>query len=355
MVSTFGLPFRDLLGLAAAATAQHYDDSQQQRHAAWRALPLTKQPLRTGLGFSQSDGNITVPPSRIFFTTAGAISQDDEHDDNDGEGDSNCGVQDESSGGGGHTDLLTQFCEQSLAYHTSANSLLVSDADDDDDDTETSFMSTTYVFPGEEEEKEKKKLVAPAHPPALVGKHLSDLEDVPPARQVKALHPQTITLNIIAGILSVAQPRTITTRWGSALSLVEVLVGDETATGFAVTFWVPREKPTVIESHVLQLRRQDVVLMENVALHVFRDKVYGQSLRRGLTRVHLLWRADGTGLYSSRALRSRRRAEGSSDSGVGSDPQRDKTVRAKDWVLRFVGRDSKAVKNTWDEPPEDTQ
>lgn len=178
--------------------------------------------------------------------------------------------------------------------------------------------------------------------------HLSDLEDVPSAKQVTSLQPQTITLNLIVGVLSVAQPRTVTTKWGTALSLIEVLVGDETAAGFAVTFWVPVDK--VAESDAVKLRRQDVVLMENVALHVFRGKVYGQSLRRGLTRLHLLWRGEGGGSYSTRSLTR----------AGGDNPQVGKVRVVRDWVLRFVGLDRTGRKRRrgvvdWDKPPDHTQ
>lgn len=182
-----------------------------------------------------------------------------------------------------------------------------------------------------------------------VPSHLSDLEDIPPARRILALNPQTVTLNIIAGIISIAQPRTVTTRWGLSLSLVEILLGDDTKTGFAVTFWLAEENDAAAE--ISALRRQDVVLMQNVALHVFKDKVYGQSLRRGMTKVRLLWRRDGSGLYSTRELSKRGQMH----------PQLQKAKQVKDWVLRFVGADvgvktrARKTRVSWDRPPDDTQ
>lgn len=179
--------------------------------------------------------------------------------------------------------------------------------------------------------------------------HLSDLEDIPPARRILALNPQTVTLNIIAGIISTAQPRTVTTRWGRSLSLVEILLGDDTKTGFAVTFWLAEENDAAAE--ISALRRQDVVLMQNVALHVFKDKVYGQSLRRGMTKVSLLWRRDGSGLYSTRELSKRGQMH----------PQLQKAKQVKDWVLKFVGADvgaktrARKKRVSWDRPPDDTQ
>ncbi|QPG94404.1 hypothetical protein C2857_005924 [Epichloe festucae Fl1] len=291
--------------------------------AAWRSLPLTRRPLPTGLGFTQTHAvDVSTFSNGAFFTTADATALDDDDDDYDGPSHEDTSAT---------SDLLTQFCEKSLRVHTSDDT---SDSQSQSQSLHLTESFTTSSILSEDE-----------HPARA--RHLSDLGHVPSAKQVTSLAPQTITLNIIVGVLSVAQPRTVTTRWGSTLSLVEVLVGDDTAAGFAVTFWVPSDK--VAGSDVVALRRQDVVLLENVALHVFRDKVYGQSLRRGLTKLHLLWRADGSGHYSSRGLRAKE----------GGNPQREKTRIVRDWVARFVGLDPQARRtrggSSWDRPPDDTQ
>ncbi|KJZ78466.1 hypothetical protein HIM_01857 [Hirsutella minnesotensis 3608] len=240
-------------------------------------------------------------------------------------------------------DLWTQFCEESLAQHTSlspsqlGDSLASLDSDNDDD---SSLLSTTLSS----SRLDASTVSEPPPPPVPL--HLSDLEDVPPARRILALQPQTVTLNLIVGVISVAQPRPVTTRWGQALALVEVLVGDDTAAGFAITFWLPAAQAD--SSIVAALRRQDVVLLENVALHVFRGKVYGQSLRKGLTRISLLWRHDGTGYYSTRHLNR-----------THPHPQQQKARLVKNWVLHFVGRDPSDTGtkrlHSWDIPPDDTQ
>ena len=291
----------------------------QASHAPWRALPLVRQPLQTG--FTQRHHQSFADLSRDFFTTAsvsfgnGAAASDD-------------------GGGDAGVDALTQFCEESLAQLDSQELSQLTPS-------ETSFMTTTSA-----RSDEQPILMAP--PP--VPPHLSDLEDVPPARYIMELNPQTVTVNLIVGIISIAQPRTVTTKWGRSMSLVEILVGDETKSGFAMTFWLSRD--AVVTSKVGQLRNQDVVLIQNVALHVFRGKVYGQSLRKDLTKVTLLWRRDGGGHYTTRGLAKNNRAR--------PDPQREKTRLVKDWTLRFVGGGTQQTrkptgKKSWDEPPDDTQ
>jgi hypothetical protein len=208
---------------------------------------------------------------------------------------------------------------------------------------ETSFMSASSTHPS--------SLVKTPLPPC----HLSDVEDIPPPKEILSLAPATVTVNLIAGIISIAQPRTVTTRYGRQLSLVELLVGDETKSGFGVTFWLGGD--SIPASVLANLRRQDVVLMRNVALNVFRNKVYGQSLRKGLTKVDVLWRRDGGGFYSRRRMNSTRKH---SSSGR-PDPQLNKARKVKDWVIHFVGGDRPATRRTtaarksWDQPPDDTQ
>ncbi|GAB0134564.1 hypothetical protein EsDP_00002929 [Epichloe bromicola] len=322
-ITAFEAPFHRLFDLGLdnldIQTAGSIHPPTAQCAAAWRSLPLTRRPLPTGLGFTQTHAvDVSTFSNGAFFTTADATALGDDDDDDASHEDTSAS-----------SDLLTQFCEKSLRVHTS----------DDTADSQSQSLHLTESFT-------TSSILSEDERPARA-RHLSDLGQVPSAKQVASLAPQTITLNIIVGVLSVAQPRTVTTRWGSTLSLVEVLVGDDTAAGFAVTFWVPSDK--VAGSDVVALRRQDVVLLENVALHVFRDKVYGQSLRRGLTKLQLLWRADGSGQYSSRRLRAKE----------GENPQREKTRIVREWVARFVGLDPQARRtrggSSWDRPPDDTQ
>ncbi|XEV03823.1 hypothetical protein FSHL1_009110 [Fusarium sambucinum] len=311
--------FAEFLGL----TSQKPTHAPLSNIAPWRSLPLNRKPLHTG--FSQThDVSVNLVNQSEFFTTAEVSFKE----------------QSQSSGGGGDAETtLSQFYDHSLALH---NPVPSSQLDSFQETTfeETSFEETSFMTTLAAERVDATESVP---------SHLSDLEDIPPAAKILALHPQTITLNIIAGIISIAQPRTVTTRWGRTLSLIEILLGDETKTGFAVTFWL--EESNAATAEISSLRRQDIVLMQNVALHVFQNKVYGQSLRRGMTKVSLLWRRDGSGLYSTRDLSKRGQMH----------PQLQKAKKVKHWVLRFVGaaagvktRASRA-RLSWDRPPDDTQ
>lgn len=314
-ITRFDEPFHALLALPGdSSRGEDAGIPSQLGHVAWRSLPLT----RPAGGLMMLGERHEVSPD-IFFTTAHVSDPLLSPDETSAE------------------DLWTQFCEQSLAQHhrATSSSQLFDDSEAVDDET-TSFMTALSTELG------------PAVSAAPVPLHLSDLEDVPAAGRIVALQPQTVTLNLIVGVISVASPRSVTTRWGQSLSLVEVLVGDNTATGFAITFWLTADQAQ--ESSVSRLQRQDVVLMENVALHVFRGKVYGQSLRKALTRVTLLWRHDGSGHYSTRLL---------DREDAAKHPQQEKARLVKDWTLHFVGRDAASTRRrprkSWDNPPDNTQ
>ncbi|KAK1975020.1 hypothetical protein LZ30DRAFT_786595 [Colletotrichum cereale] len=322
---------------------------------AWRSLPLQRRPLVTG--FSQPHGlpSDFLPPAHFFSLSLDADSQRD------------------TTAAGASQQLLSQFYDHSLALHhdlvssqlpppptpsrgvppsTAEEHTASLDATATDSfvsETTDSFQNTTADLTG----------ASSTRPPPVTAphQHLSDLKDIPPGPNLLRLAPQTVTVNLIAGVISVSEPRGVTTRWGNELSLVEVLIGDETRAGFGVTFWLPS-----VGKHAgttpMRLRRQDVVLLQNVALHVFRGKVYGQSLRKGLTRTTVLYRRklgdddeEEGGYYRRRDLET--------DGGEGAHQQLVKTKRVWEWVLRFVGGEersgAKGKKRGWDAPPDDTQ
>lgn len=367
--------------------------SSAAEYPAWRSLSLEKGQLHTGFSQPNSFGyEFGRPGSQLvaapdFFNTASlGASGGVEWDDHEG------------GGGQGQRELLSQFYEHSLAIHEGESpssqlllpcSAVQSQATDpgdeatsfltNNDETTTSFLSgyagdntTTYLDNGDtttmnNEEEDTTIPPGPAREPlrfhgaGAQHQHLSDLEDIPSAAYLTKIQPQTVTCNLIVGIISISPPRTIKTRWGTEQQLVEVLVGDETKAGFAITFWLPsgssssatrQTRREAAESeknssrNVLEgLRNRDVVLIQNVALNVFSKKVYGSSLRGNYTKVHLMYRArldaeDVGGYYGPSDVSLSRRGEsirGASDGSAMSHPQLDKTRRVWDWVLRFVG------------------
>jgi hypothetical protein len=321
-----GLPQPTTTSVEIAST------SFAQQHAVWRSLPLEKAKLHSGFTQQHALDNWQHDQSD-FFTTAGVSFISDDGSQNN----------DEVT-----NDLLSQFYEQSRAVHDQIpSSQLVLESQPSE---ETSFVTDTSV-------SYEETSVTDGTTKGPLGNHraahLSNLQDLPSAAYLIKAQPATVTVNLIVGIISLSAPRAIKTRWGGTSSLVEVLVGDETKSGFAITFWLPSS--SVEDSELAGLRAQDVVLIQNVALNVFMKKVYGSGLRKGMTKVHLLYRQkldrhDAGGHYTSADLAS---------AGTGN-PQLEKTRSVREWVLNFVGtrpamKGGKALERPWDRPPEDTQ
>ncbi|KAI6088598.1 hypothetical protein F4821DRAFT_85248 [Hypoxylon rubiginosum] len=306
--------------------------------ALWRSIPLHRTTLHTG--FSQLhqvredyhgyDGFFAALPASIDSTSALTRANRSSQE------------------------ILDQFYDHTLAAHDIPSSQLPTLSFSTDGSLSTT--EETSIRDSLRSTSSSAYLENPITPHSI---HLSDLEDLPKAQYLQSITPQTMTVNLVVGIISIAEPRTVKTRWGSTKSLIELLVGDETKSGFTVTFWLS-SGPNEPSSEILrELRRQDIVLLRNVALSVFMKKVHGHSLRKGLTKVDLLHRRrldknDRGGLYNVKDVSSKKSAHA----------QLMKTRKVREWVMNFVGggdtalgkrkHKGKAVRS-WDMPPDDTQ
>lgn len=183
-----------------------------------------------------------------------------------------------------------------------------------------------------------------------------DLRNIPSPRHLLSIQPQTMTVDLVVGIISL-ETRTVQLRSRAAtMDLVELLVGDETSAPFKITFWLRSTQSKSVKQsagdparEVLQsLRSGDVVLITNVALDVYKGVAYGQSLPRrvganSMTTITLLkLPVDGlatattakldrvcewTRNFVGRPLSSKRRAETST---VGVIEKRSRRVRGED-------------------------
>ncbi|KAL2852367.1 hypothetical protein BJY01DRAFT_208151 [Aspergillus pseudoustus] len=234
---------------------------------------------------------------------------------------------------------LSRFYDHSFTVHeTSEISLPGASAGDSGIDngpwTESTGSSVVSNDEGE---------IIPPRPSIPGG--LTNLREIPSAAYLNSIIPQTMTVNLIAAIIAIRPPRRIVTRqWRRELDIVEAVVGDETRTGFGVTFWLPLsdEAPAYgcgdgsakeLRTSLMRLRPRDVVLLRTVGLSCFRERVYGQSLRRGLTKIDLLYRrqvdaTDTGGIYKLRDILDH---EAKND-----DLPLVKVRKVRDWIRRFV-------------------
>lgn len=338
---------------ARAAPSSHTSvsagPSSAAAHALWRSIALERRHIPTGFSQLAHDFGFEFGPGAPFISTAslsfGAASDDvsDIHPEH-----RRSLLSDASA-------MASQFYEHSIAAHENVTSSQLVASQSLSGQETTSFLTDDSASRISFQSCDSFSAVPSAKPPLLSpGTDIRNLKDLPTAAYISGIQPQTMTCNLVVGIISISQPRQVQTRWGNR-TLVEVLVGDDTMAGFAVTFWLDPNS-TVAESPLAGLRSTDVVLVQNVALNSFMNKVYGSSLRKNLTRIHLLYRArldaqDVGGYYSRANLKIRGAAH----------PQLVKTSKVYDWVLNFVadGRSRRTNKKQsaapWDRPPLDSQ
>ena len=236
--------------------------------------------------------------------------------------------------------ILTQYYEHSFAMHDGLQSSQIVGVASTDN---ASFSTTveTDSFDSFISDAQSQKHVVDAR---LHSGTISDLKDIPNAGYLHSIEPQTMTVNLAVGVISVSQPRRILPRKGGrAVELVEMLVGDDTRAGFGINMWIApaqaqdsnasrTHENNTLRDEVFQLRPRDVILARRVALGSFRSTVYGQSLRRGMTSLDLLYRnvidaEDARGAFKAKDL----------DANIDVSDQLAKVKRVQDWVVRFVG------------------
>jgi len=392
--------------------------SPQEQGPAWRSLPLTTQYLPTGL--SQRQWMRPGVSGYSYEESYGQHAKDDEKHGSQSREISFFAATDMEAGDAEELeDELSQFLEQSFALHDEVP--LSQITTDEADETVTSLDLSTFPEMTVISNFSTSHDTAGASPPSLSdlpspyhsslippkAPHLTSLNLLPSAAHLIRINPQTMTVDLICGIISISAPRSVTVRrTGKSVDLVELPLGDETRAGLAFTCWVTSSEDLALKgaglsskkSHLWadkdylrnslnNLRRGDVVLIRNVALAQFRGVVHGQSLRWRSTRaqgtlVELLYRKGGH-MHESKYARYHRDVEksgggavydtdasSSNDEGPGADAQiSEKLMRVKDWVTRFVGpmnyeitnkrdgqgRAKKRRRISLDELPPDTQ
>lgn len=221
---------------------------------------------------------------------------------------------------------LSQFYDHSFAVHETSG-LSISQDEDLSQHTDSTAFDTDIATSGE---------LTPDTPPFRITGRLSNLQDIPTANYLESIIPQTVTVNLVAGVITVRPSRRVVTRWKTELDIVELVVGDETRAGFSINFWLPASKSGAKANEIdrlgrslANLRPRDIVLLRTVGLSSFRDQVYGQSLRGGMTQVDLLHRpanVTSTGGFYKTIPPSK-------------DDLPQKVRRVREWILRFVGTD----------------
>ncbi|KAJ5183667.1 hypothetical protein N7492_001283 [Penicillium capsulatum] len=227
--------------------------------------------------------------------------------------------------------MLSQFYDHSFAVHETTQI----SASDLHEGTSTQTSSSGWDS-GECTESCKDQVPDTAPRPRMPS--ICDLRNVPTARYLQSIAPQTMTVNLVVGVIAIHPPRRVVTRrWKKDLDIVELIVGDDTGTGFGVNFWLQPENSSGAKQDTDRLRRslatlrpRDLALLRTVGLSSFQDRVYGQSLLGGMTQVELLHRrmvnsTDAGGLYPEIPART-----------IEDDQPLQKVRRVREWMARFV-------------------
>jgi len=301
--------------------------ASKQPNPAWRSIPLHKNPHRTG--YSQAFERPYFQP--VEEDTSFDADETSFLDTRDLSFLSSSASDNEYPISAEAEDVLTQFYEQSYTAHEEIPSSQIVGLQSSND---TSFVSTasdlssSYFGPSAGDSQSTQGPIPYTGP-------LTNLKDIPNAAYLRSINPQTMTVNLIVGIISMPQPRIIRSRkWGRTLMLIEMIVADETKAGFGINLWLPSSDPTAgsLKAVAGTLRPQDVILVRNIALGSFRNNVYGQSLRKDLTKLDVMYRNivdrhDRGGVYSPQYL----------EDATPMDIQARKVKNVKDWVMQFVG------------------
>ncbi|RMZ90336.1 hypothetical protein DV736_g2421, partial [Chaetothyriales sp. CBS 134916] len=248
------------------------------------------------------------------------------------------------------SEALNEFYDLSFTVHTALPSSQLGEISEVAPGTPI-YESSEEMFPSTSERPggimrspSQRRLSAAPRPNIL-----TDLSTIPNANYLFSIQPQTMTINLIVGILSISPTRKVTTgrQYGRPLEVefIELMVGDNTKTGFNITMWLPKEmhvnwkdganampegSRSELRRKLKMLRPRDVVMLQNVALSSYRGKVHGQSLRKDVTKIDLLFRrpiddSDPEGIYRASNLRN------------PIDPQIKMVKAVRDWLLDFVG------------------
>ncbi|KAL9601965.1 MAG: hypothetical protein Q9219_002189 [cf. Caloplaca sp. 3 TL-2023] len=323
--------------LTPGSPIQSKTKSTTDKAPSWRFLPLEKHHLPTGLTQpTHPNPTYTNLPEPILaktsFLSLPSSSQDCKS------------TQFLSDPEENTSDVLSQYYEHSFAIHNDllSSQVLPASSFSPPPSTCSSYIDSSTSFASSVDIPRQISL------DRFANTTIMHLADIPTAKYLHSINPQTMTVNLLVGVIARPAPRLITTRKDQrTVELVEMTVGDETRAGFGVNVWLPssslqqqqqleqrfgrpRDKQVrLLEEQMEDLRPGDIVLMRNVALASFRGQVYGQTLRRGMTSVELVYRVlvdveDRGGLFDGRDL-----------DGGGKWLDKLKTVR--EWVVQFVG------------------
>jgi hypothetical protein len=176
----------------------------------------------------------------------------------------------------------------SYRLHSQLPSPVLSEPSLSFDEDDTAFLTTfsedpSFLNPTQD----------PDRPPIPALVSLTDLEDLPRHARIALAPPNTLFITALVAVLSIAEVRTLTTKYGRKVQLVSLVVGDPTYAPFRVDIWLPLRPDTVDEMElkavVRELRVQDVIVLKNLRLGVWKEQRFATTWRVGSSGGSAIW------------------------------------------------------------------
>jgi hypothetical protein len=200
------------------------------------------------------------------------------------------------------------FLEQSLMFHdTLLSSQVLPDDVTDRTISSSSFLTTSFGTTASDFSSSSKVDEHTLNTQVAPKMAVTPLGSLPSAQRLREIYPQTPTPNFICAVTATPQQKEVFVRKGGyKMNLWEIIVADDTRSGFKVTFWLrPLRESNNEQNHVQNLLLQtlegikvgDILHLRNIALTSFGDTVFGQSLNpaiaRARTGIDVLTRSGG--------------------------------------------------------------
>ncbi|KAI4265700.1 MAG: hypothetical protein LQ337_008948, partial [Flavoplaca oasis] len=221
------------------------NQSATPHYPIWRSLPFLRTHLPTGLTQATNPDFQPYHPEHNEEGTGSFLSNTDisfVSDSVDGTSSRSKAAPDgvlETA-----DEILSQYYEHSFALHEDLPSSRVLPPDSFQS-TSSSHTLSSSSFPSTTNENDTTdySIRTPSHQThfkTLLSTPLTDLSTIPTASYLHSIEPQTMTVNLLLGIIAMPPPRTIITRKDArTISLLELTVGDETKAGFGINIWLP--------------------------------------------------------------------------------------------------------------------
>ena len=293
--------------------------SSTHSHPAWRSIPCEEEQLSTGRAEEAQDpesfdsGTTFLTLRNPSFIAVGTPKK-----------------KDEKSSYYEGTEELEEYCEEyyahSYAVHDNESASSQKTEVFVEEDTyltaKSSFESTSSSPSPSTSDSANDDQVDPSPTPRRKPipsfGYPIDLSKVPSTAQLvargignKLIVTRTVQVDLVVGIIDIAPTRTVYPKGKKTRKeLVEIIVADETKSGFGVTLWfepLNGKEPTGMRKTVEGLRLRDVILLRNIGLAIFRKCVHGNSLPNNWTKLELLWREEDSmaekGVFRASELR----------------------------------------------------